>query len=197
MGKPRRLASTERNAPYAPHPRSDISPPISPRFKHEGDKRDLTIIRVPEQFRQLHCMLCAGFIRRRKPNSQISEEFTGTSYNRCIPWDVDDILQFFSRAITAFGGRLSGGSHVRHLLNVSLQRTLMKKFKLSSRRKVFKLMKKKLSPPSYPVLNENRHPRFRNDRPIPFRIHSCCSARKDACWRVVKGLKFMRQRKKG
>lgn len=119
-------------------------------------------------------------MRELKQKTKDVVEFMGMRYERLLDKDVDDIRQFYSRVHDAF----KGGRHIGFLLHDSLVRTLASKHKLSSRRKEIKKYDFLRGQHNWYVPNQERHVRFQNHRPVPFRPIDCKRENQKACWRV-------------
>ena len=132
------------------------------------------MIRLPEHQHKLECMKCAGFVKANRLG-----ELSGTYYPRVLDWKEHDIRSFYSRMTEAFFGEK--WRYARHLMNDSLALTLKNKYKLTSRRKVFKKFASK-DLGGYPVVSEERPRRFQSDKPVPLLEPIVCTNRsKSAC----------------
>ena len=160
--------------------------------KADKDKQNGNdISRLPEyQEQRLKCIQCAGFIKRKK-----NLDFRGTSYQRITSWSEEDIRQFFTRACEAFGHDPFRHGHVQYLMKDSFVRTLAHKWKLRSRRKVYKKLGGDLG--GYPVPNEKRRRLFQKDSRVPLQITKCRNQSQEACWRHLDSVEYeLRKRRK-
>ena len=131
------------------------------------------VVRLPEYQHDIRCLKCAGFVRGDN-NGRIF----GTRFTKVMRWDDHDIRSFYSRVAEAFGVSLTFLSHKRYLLKDSLACTFANKYKLRSRRQTYNKLSKDLG--GFPVPNDQRPHRFRNEQPVPLKI-VCTNRSKEAC----------------
>jgi len=152
--------------------------PTTDRAVREGNTvsdKKTEIVMLPEYQRDIECLKCAGFIKRTTNDNPL--EFCGKRHERILGWDEHGIRSYYSRMLEAFGGLKS--HHKNYLMRDSLACTLAAKYKLSSRRKVYKKFSGK-NLGGYPVPNEERPRHFQSDQPVPLRI-GCTNRAKSSC----------------
>ena len=167
------LHTTEHDSPRSTPAMNSSERSIVEDPKKSQNNMDQDVILLPYyQQRKLRCMTCAGFIKSKENDHR---KFFGVPHDRVSRWTEKDIRAFYSRAAEAFGVSLHLRSRARLLFKDSLACTLSKKV---NRKKglVYKRLGKNLG--GWPVLNEDRPRRFRNDQPIPFEI--VCTRRSNA-----------------
>lgn len=126
-----------------------------PVERPEYPKDESVIIQYPEHRRTLHCMVCAGFIKRESDNKVF-----GIGYAKVLGQRYEWMLAYFSRMMEAYGN----SSHTKYLMKDSLACTLMRKHGLRSRAAAYK---KFHGIPEFPMPNDKRPPFLRSDQPIP------------------------------
>ena len=172
------MHTTEHDSPRSTPATNSSEPSTVEDLKKSQNNKDQDVIILPwYQQRKLRCMTCAGFIKSKQNDES---KFFGVPNNRVSRWTENDIRAFYSRAAEAFGVSLHLHSRARLLFKDSLACTLGKKFN-HKKTQVYQKHGKNLG--GWPVLNEDRPWRFRNDQPIPFKIvctwrsHAACSQR--------------------